>query len=439
MNSLWTATVQKPKFPTLIRDQKTEVLIIGGGLAGVLCAYYLHQAKVPYILVEAKTIGDGITKNTTAKITSQHGIIYHNLIKDFGIEKAQLYLHANEEAIARYQELSKTYECDYEVKSSYVYTLNHREKVEQEVNALCKLGREVKFRTLLPLPFAIEGALQFDKQAQFHPLRFLYGIASGLNIYEGSFVEKIQGKQAITKHGVITADKIIVATHFPIINTHGFYFVKMYQHRSYTLALSGLPAIEGMYVDEAIDGMSFRSYKDYLILGGGDHRTGKKGGNYEKLREFAKRYYKEGKEVYSWATQDCMTLDDVPYIGPYSKNTPNIYVATGFKKWGMTTSMVAAMILSDLVQGKTNVYSPVFSPSRSILKKQLFLNLFESTKGLLTPETKRCTHLGCALHWNKAEHTWDCSCHGSRFESDGKLIDNPAQKNAKIHGKRPKD
>ena len=431
MNSLWSVTVQKPKFPSLVKDRTTEVLIIGGGLAGVLCAYFLHQANVPYLLVEGKTIGDGITKNTTAKITSQHGIIYDKLVKQFGIEKAQLYYRANEEALKRYKDLSQKFECDFEEKSNFIYSLTNRDKVERELNALLKLGADVKFRTQLPLPFAIAAAIQLDHQAQFHPLRFLYGIAEGLNIYEGTFVEKIDKNRAITKHGIITANKIIVATHFPILNTHGSYFIKMYQHRSYTLALDGVK-LEGMYVDEAMNGMSFRNYKNYLILGGGDHRTGKKGGCYEELREFTKRHYKDAKEIYSWATQDCMTLDEVPYIGKYSKHTPNLYVATGFNKWGMTSSMVSAMILSDLVQGRDNVYASVFNPSRSMIRPQLFVNMLESTVGLLTQKVRRCTHLGCALHWNAVEHTWDCSCHGSRFETNGKLIDNPAKKDAKL-------
>ena len=432
MNSIWSATCQKPNFPTLIKDKKTEVLIIGGGMAGVLCAYYLHQQNVPYMLVEGKTIGDGITKNTTAKITSQHGIIYNKLVSRFGIDKARLYFNANEEAIKRYKDLSQQYDCDLEEKSAFVYSLTNREKIEQEIQAMLNFGAQVKFRTQLPLPFAIAGAVQLDHQAQFHPLKLLYKIAAGLNIYEGCFVEKIDGNHAITKQGTIVANKIIVATHFPMMNTHGSYFIKMYQHRSYTLALDKTLVLDGMYVDEAKSGMSFRTYKDYLILGGGDHRTGKLGGGYAELRDFTNRYYKDVKEVYSWATQDCMTLDGVPYIGKYSKHTPNIYVATGFNKWGMTSSMVAAMILSDMVQGKENIYASVFNPSRSIIRPQLFINLFESSVGLLTPKRRRCTHLGCALHWNKVEHTWDCPCHGSRYEANGKLIDNPAKKDAKV-------
>lgn len=186
-----------------------------------------------------------------------------------------------------------------------------------------------------------------------------------------------------------------------------------------------------MYLDAAENGLSFRHHGSTLLLGGGGHRTGKPGGGWRELEEKAKEYYPGAKIIRQWAAQDCMTLDGIPYIGRYSKNTPNVYVATGFNKWGMTSSMVSAGILSDLVQRKPNPYAAVFSPCRSILHKQLGLNLLESTKNLLTPTVPRCPHLGCALKWNPQEHSWDCPCHGSRFAEDGQLLDNPATGNLK--------
>ena len=187
-----------------------------------------------------------------------------------------------------------------------------------------------------------------------------------------------------------------------------------------------------MYVDEDLKGLSFRTYKDLLLIGGGSHRTGKKGGAWEEIQNFADNHYPDATLKYHWATQDCMSLDGVPYIGKYSKNTPDLYVASGFNKWGMTSSMVAAKILCDMVLEKPNDFAEVFSPQRSILKPQLLINGAESTANLLIPTTRRCPHLGCALKWNKAEHTWDCPCHGSRFEENGKIIDNPATGDANI-------
>ena len=239
-------------------------------------------------------------------------------------------------------------------------------------------------------------------------------------------MEELLPGKAITQYGEIAFRKAIVATHFPILNKHGGYFLKLYQHRSYVLALDGAPSVDGIYVDESEKGLSFRNWQNLLLLGGGSHRTGKTGGNWKELEEFARTFLGGAKILGKWATQDCMTLDGVPYIGPYSKSTPDLYVATGFNKWGMTSAMVSAMILSDSICGKTNPYAPVFSPSRSILHPQLLLNTAESLAGLLKPTAPRCPHLGCALKYNPAEHSWDCSCHGSRFSESGKLLDNPA-------------
>lgn len=426
MKSLWTDTASIAGFEPLKGDLKTDVLIIGGGMAGILCAYFLQEKGVNYALVEGSTIASGITKNTTAKITSQHGLIYHNLVKHAGLEKASMYLRANELAVETYKTLCKDIPCDLEEKDAYVYSRIDEEKITKEIEAVQGLGFHAQFQKQLPLPIQIAGAIKFEHQAQFHPLKFIQGISKGLHIYENTFVKEMAPHTAITDAGKITAKKIIVATHFPFINKHGSYFLKMYQHRSYVLALENGPDVAGMFLDEAQKGMSFRNYNGLLLIGGGDHRTGKDGGKWEELRRFAKKYYPDAEEKYAWATQDCMTLDSIPYIGHYSRHTPDLYVATGFNKWGMTSSMVAAMILTDMVMGKPNEYAPVFSPHRSMLKPQLLVNGAEATANLLTISPKRCPHMGCALKWNRAERTWDCPCHGSRFERDGKLIDNPA-------------
>lgn len=430
--SIWTDGNKLPEFNKLSGDVKTDVLIIGGGICGILCAYFLEKAGVRYVLAEGGRIACGITKNTTAKITSQHGLIYDKIIKSAGREKAQMYLNANQKAVDMYSDLCKNIECGFETKAAYTYSLDDRGKIEREIDALAQLGFDAGFAEDLPLPFRTAGAVKFENQAQFDPLKFISEISKGLNIYENTFIRDISEHTAVSDGGKIYADKIIVATHFPFINKHGSYFLKMYQHRSYTIALKGVPDIDGMYVDEAPKGMSFRNYKDMLIIGGGDHRTGKSGGNWQELRAFAAEHYPRFEEKYMWSAQDCMTLDLVPYIGHYSKRTPNLYVASGFNKWGITSSMAAAMILSDMVCGRKNECSEVFSPHRSMLKPQLFVNGFEAVMNLLTPSLKRCPHLGCALKWNSAEHTWECPCHGSRFEENGELIDNPATGKAKV-------
>ena len=426
MASLWEQTWEQPAFPALEGELSTDVLIIGGGMAGVLCTYFLHRAGVPYALAEAKTLCSGITRNTTAKITSQHGLIYDKLIRKFGVDRARQYLSAQEAALQKYRELCQTVDCGFEEKDAYVYSMDDRQKIERELNALEKLGFPGEFAEQLPLPFPVAGAVKFPRQAQFHPLKFVSAIAEGLHIYEHTTVRELTGTTAITDRGKIRAKTIIVTTHFPFLNKHGSYFLKLYQHRSYVLALESAPDVGGMYVDESRTGLSFRNYGNLLLVGGGGHRTGKQGGGWRELRAFAERHYPQAPERFHWAAQDCMSLDGVPYIGPYSASTPDLYVATGFNKWGMTSSMAAAMILCDLVRGRESPYGAVFSPSRSILRPQLAVNGLEAAVHLLTPTTRRCPHLGCALKWNPQERTWDCPCHGSRFAEDGKLLDNPA-------------
>ena len=424
--SLWSDSLTMPKFKKLDKNLKTDVLIIGGGICGILCAYFLKQSGVDYVLLDRKQIASGTTCNTTAKITSLHGLIYDNLINTKGKEYAQKYFSINETAIYSYSELCKNIDCDYETLPACTYSLDNRRKIENEVRALSSLDASVEFKSTSPLPFDIAGAVSLHNQAQFNPFKFISEISKDLNIYENTMVRNIESDCALCDGFKITAKKIIVATHFPFINRRGNYFLKMYQHRSYVLALENAQSVDGMYVDEAQDGLSFRNSNNLLLLGGGGHRTGKSGGNWKELTEFKNRYYPESKISYKWATQDCMSLDNVPYIGQYSPNTPNLYVATGFNKWGMTSSMVSAMILCDLVRGVKNDFSDIFLPSRSIIKPQLFINGFETVKNLISPTTKRCPHLGCALKWNSVERTWDCPCHGSRFSEKGQLIDNPA-------------
>ncbi len=430
--SIWTKNTRLPKFDRLAGDVKTEVLIIGGGLCGILCAHSLQQAGIDYILVEGDRIGQGITKNTTAKITAQHGLIYNKLLQKLGEENARIYLSSNLAAVSEYERLCGDIDCDFTRKTAYTYSVSDRKKIEDEVRAVNRLGFPAEFCERTDLPFKTEGAICFPDQAQFDPLKFAASIAKDLNIYENTFIQDISPNIAVSENGRITAEKIIVTTHFPFINKHGSYFLKLYQHRSYVAAFADGPDVNGMYVDEADKGMSFRNHSGLLLIGGGGHRTGKQGGGWHEIHEFAKKYYPQAKAEYTWATQDCMSLDGIPYIGQYSGRTPEMYVATGFNKWGITSSMVAAMLLTDLIAGKRNEAAKVFSPQRSIFKPQLFINGFETAVNLLSPTPKRCPHLGCALKWNRAEHTWDCPCHGSRFTDDGTLIDNPATGNANI-------
>lgn len=426
IKSLWTDTVTLPSFPTLTRDEKTKVCIIGGGMAGILCAYFLEQTGVDYILCEADTIGGGATAGTTAVISAQHDTLYQTLMKKFGYTKARLYLEANLHAVSTYKSLCKNIDCDFEEIPACLYSCESSPLMEDEAKALHALGYNARLLHEIPLPRPVLAAVEFPSQAQFHPLKFLAEIAKNLNIREHAKILALKPGLALAEHFSIAADKIIVASHFPFWNGCGMFFAKLFQRRSYVLAVEGADTVSGSYTEYGKNGLYFRSYGDLLLVGGGDHRTGKSGCYFAPLKNFVMEHYPSASERYAWSAQDCISLDGIPYIGPYSNVLPNVYVATGFNEWGMTSSMIAARILTDMVTGRQNKYAGVFSPARNMFTKQLWCNMGSSLAGLLTPSRLRCPHMGCALKWNALDKTWDCPCHGSRFTRDGKLIYNPA-------------
>lgn len=457
------------------QDIKADVAIIGAGMAGILTACLLNMRGIESVILEANEIASGQTKNTTAKITSQHGYNYDNLIQKFGREKANLYAMACEEAIGWYEKLIEKnhISCHFERLPSYLYTTKDVEKIEKEVKAAKECGINAEFTTQTTLPFMVKGAVKFPNQAQFHPLKFIKEIVKPLKIYEHTLVEGIEDHTIITRGGKVKADTIVVTSHYPFINSPGYYFLRMHQERAYALALANAAKLDGMYKDENQSGFSFRNYENMLILGGGTHRTGEnaEGGKYDLLRKAAKEYYPASEEVCCWSAQDCHTVDGVPYIGLYSASTPNMYVATGFKKWGMTGSMVSALVLSDMISHVKSPYEELYNPQRFTVTASMAGLLNETghaVEGLVLkrfkiPETKleevpkghgaviehegekvgvykekdglvhmvsvKCTHLGCELSWNPDELVWECPCHGSRFDYKGVQIDNPALEN----------
>ena len=459
MKSLWSTTIQLSERESLRADIRTENVVIGGGIAGILIAYLLQEKGQEVVVLEAKEIASGQTKNTTAKITSQHGCMYYDMIKKAGYERAKGYARANEAAIKSYKEIitKEGIPCHFEELPSFLYSQKEdgMVKLKKEEKAARDLGIEAEYvrgDKIDELPFGVMGALKFEGQAQFHPLEFIQGIAEKLTIYEHTRVLEVDEHFVITDKHVLVADNIIFATHYPFPIVPGYYFMRQHQNRSYVIALEGegVPKeLHGMYYGIDRDGLSFRHAEGKLLVGGGSYRTGKiprkerkvnsikkqvKMGGFCYLREQIKRCYSKAKEVANWAAQDCMPHDGIPFIGRFSRRHDNWYVATGFQKWGMTTAMVSAMIISDMIVGNPNEYAFVFTPQRLLIRagyKHFLMDVWESItgigKGLVASKGQRCTHMGCALQWNEEEESWDCPCHGSRYNPKGDLIDNPSQ------------
>ena len=432
MRSIWEEGAKREENPALTKHVQTDVLVIGGGMCGILTAYFLKRAGVQVLLVEKGQVGSGVTKHTTAKITAQHGLIYADLIRRFGIERARQYYDANTRAIKQYRDLAQMFPCDFQRQAAYVYSEHHEKKLEEEQKAYERLEISTKLIESLKLPFATVSAIEMKAQAQFHPLKLLYALADTLDIYENTPVLQIRGNLARTPQGSVCAKYIILATHYPLVNIPGLYFLKLYQDRSYVKAFSHAPFPDGMYIDAEKGGFSFRSYQGMLLIGGGAHKTGTCGGGYAAIDHFAEKVYPQAKLEYAWATQDCMPLDKLPYIGRHRLGSGKLFVATGFHKWGMTSSMLAAEKLTNLVLEKGEDTLQSLKPQRSMLCKQLCLNIGSAVKGLFSAGGPRCSHMGCKLQKNTEESTWDCPCHGSRFTEDGQVIENPAKREIRI-------
>lgn len=430
-NSIWMDSVELPSFKTLENDIETDIVVVGGGIAGILIAYKLSKEGKKVVVLEKNKIGMGITKNTTAFITSQQDVLYQERLKKDGYYHTKLYLEANQKAILDYQTLSESYDFDFEKLSSYLYSTKESKVIEEEAICLQNLGIDATLKEELALPFPIAKAVEFPNQAQMNPLKLIACLSKDLEIYENTTVTKIKKNDVIANTHCVKANAIIVTTHFPFINHLGLYYAKMYQKRSYVATIQTKDEINGIYTNLDEDDFYFRKYQDYLIIGGNDCQSGTSENHFKSIREFIATYYPDAEITNEWSNQDCISLDDKPYIGKYSGLRNNLYVATGFNLWGMTQAMVSANILTDLIMDRKNPYQNLFQPNRNMIHKQLFINLGTYVKNLVKPRKKTCTHLGSALVWNETEQTWECPCHGSRFNKEGEILDNPTKKELK--------
>ena len=495
MGSYWIESTKKyeNRFNKLNDNLEADVCIIGAGMAGTITAYYLAQKGKSVVILEKDKVCEKTSGNTTAKITSQHGLFYKYLLQSEGYEFAKKYYEANEKAIKNIKNIieNENLDCDFEIKDSYIFTQKEEEvqKIKDEVESVNKIGGNAESTTKTDLPFSVQGAIKFPNQAQFNSRKFVVQLLNKLseegkiNVFEDSKVIDLKGNgnfyDVSTETNFIKAKYVVLACRYPIINSPGFYFFKMYQSKSHGIAIdANTDFFDGMYINSELPTKSFRTIKDgdkrLLAIVGCDYKTGSDI-NYEnintELEKIAKDMYPNCEIKYRWSAEDCISLDKIPYIGEFSKFMQNVYVATGFKKWGMTTSDVAGNIICDKICGIKNEYEDIFKATRTepiknikevenMIKqtgKSLILEKFEIPKDELT-EIKNgegkiinvngkkvgiyldekgkvyaikpvCSHLGCELIWNSLEHTWDCPCHGSRFDIEGKSIEVPSINN----------
>ncbi len=499
MNSYWLETTKNITNRQIDNDYTADVCIIGAGICGLSTGYYLAKNGLKVIIVDKDGIGEKTSGNTTAKITLQHGLIYDYLINSYGINFALKYFESNKQAISNIKEIidNENIDCDFEYQSNYIYTTDKNEiaKIENEVSALNALEaystgeKYAKFVTCCELPFKIAGGVKTQKQAQFHPRKYMLGLVNAIErnrglIFTNSLVEDVEksdvGYTTYLGEYTINSKYVVLASHYPFINFPGLYFSKMYQTTSYAIAIeTNNKLFDGMYINTKEPIYSFRTIKDedkrLLIISGGNHKTGyapesSVNYGYKYLEEEAKKLYPDCKILYKWNTRDCITLDKIPYIGEFSHLMPNMYVATGFNKWGMTSSNVAANIIKDKILEIENNYADIYSATRvkpiknrdelknmvkqvvksfvtnrikipkedlSVIKKDnggiikvngLSIGIYKDKDENIFAINPTCTHLGCLLTWNNLDKTWDCPCHGSRFDYTGKNMYDPAFK-----------
>ena len=537
MNSYWiNSEKNKEKYNKLEKNIETDICIIGGGITGISTAYYLTKENLKVTVLDMGKIGFQTTGNSTAKITSQHGLFYKYLKDSKGEDFARLYYDANEDAIKNIKKIveKEKIQCDLECQSAYVLAANREEvqKVKDEVEVVRGFGGHAEYleredidKNLLILnPLA---AIRFKNQAQFNSYKYTIELAKvcknlGANIYENTKVVDVRDEKDYyyleTEDGYkIKAKYLVITTKYPIINIPGFYFMKMYQSTSYGISIPVKEKLfDGMYITSTNPKVSLRMAKvdnniikdvvdgnienyakqdkenrkrvkekqnskidnEYvLIVVGTDHKTGEKtdlSNSYKKLENIAKQIYPQGKVENYWNTEDCITLDKIPYIGKYSNMWENAYVATGFNKWGITTSNIAANIITDMIIGRKNRYEDIFISTRvePVKNRQEVGNMLKETVSSLVlkkfelPESEqaslkneegkiieiegekvgaykdkegriytivpKCAHLGCELSWNNLEKTWDCPCHGSRYDYTGKMLYGPTVKDLYI-------
>ena len=443
--SLWLEGRERDENPQLENDLRVDVAILGAGMVGLTAAHLLRRRGASVAVLEARFVGAGATGHTTAKLSSLHGLTYARLERTHGRAAARVYAEANESGIALVREIADelAIDCELSTKANLTYTESpgERDKIEQEVEAALRAGLPASLVEDSELPFPIAAAVRFDAQAEFHPIRYLDGIADSLGeneLFERTTAVSVDAGSPCrvrTAQGpVVTPGDVIVATHMPMLD-RGLYFARAHPERSYVVA-ARTGAVPGeMYLSTEEPAHSIRAHGDWLLVGGESHKTGESdpARRYERLGAWARERFGIEPEL-RWATQDLMPVDCVPFVGASDPLSRHVWVATGFRKWGLAMGGAAALLLKDRIEGNESDWARLFDTQRlrpraslpSFLRQNAEVALHFVGDRVLKHGNPRCTHLGCLLDWNEAERTWDCPCHGSRFGDGGEVIEGPA-------------
>jgi glycine/D-amino acid oxidase-like deaminating enzyme/nitrite reductase/ring-hydroxylating ferredoxin subunit len=485
--SIWLERSQAAEHPRLQSDAEFDVAVLGAGIAGVSLALELAEAGLRVGLIEAGRVAGGASGNSTAKVSSLHALTYEQLERQQSIDVARAYGEANEAGLAAIAGWVEQLEidCDFERRDNFTYSLQSDDvdQLQREVDVATRVGLPASFVNETELPYPVSGAVKFSDQAQFDPVAYIRALAArfveaGGELFEHSPAVAVDDgdpcEVSIRGGTRVRAGKVAVTTHYPFLD-RGLYFARLHPERSYVVAARIRGQVpRGMYISTESPAHSIRQLPtadgELLMVGGESHKTGQAdtAERFQRLAAWASANFEVESFEYRWATQDAIPYDSVPMIGRLHPFTENLLVATGFRKWGFAAGAASARILADRVTERENPWADAFDPVRlrprasagSLIKEnanvaQHFFSdrlqrdsaddlspgegavvgsglgqraVYRDEDGKLLSLSARCTHLGCIVKWNRAERSWDCPCHGSRFATDGTVVEGPAVK-----------